>query len=549
MLINIILLLLGLGLVSELMPKNKAVYLWSAVLMAAVCYAIYQISFVVSPDLKIIYPWIQTPNLVINVNFHLDSLNLKFVVSWLIFCLLIIINNSFYPSENAKNTINGLVLLNVVFMLLLYFSENFIQFLIALGACDVLVFSSINNVEAKKRYIYNNFLADMGILSIAAVIVGQTGSIELPKNIADFANIKHCDFIAILFLACVFMKSAMFMFHTFALEMSSLKFNRLNFILFFTSPLAGYFALQSMQEILHISEYSYPLLQIFSVATMFWGAWGAIAVDNIKKKSVYFTMLFWGFLYACIGFDKVNIFSHSIFIIAFTFAQTLMLVNNAASNEISVSKMGGFLKNIKFTFLISIITLFCYIAVIYSSIAFAGFVAWLFLVLLIVASAHVYGQIYLGESHAGEKVAAMLKNPSIFLTLPILTVAAVIAYYFTPISKELLLILIVWWLLFNLRALRIFDKFYDYVWLQQSKFVDSIYEMIIITPIKAIGRVLWLIVDFVLIERTILSSINQAFRFLVFLFRKLHVGSFYSYLLFVLLGAFIIIFISILGGR
>ena len=82
-----------------------------------------------------------------------------------ILALLVLLQNTF-GAENAKNSLNGLVLLNLLSSLMLVFAGNYVQMLVAVGVCDVLVFSAVNNIEAKKKYIYANFLADIGLVSM-----------------------------------------------------------------------------------------------------------------------------------------------------------------------------------------------------------------------------------------------------------------------------------------------------------------------------------------------------------------------------------------------
>ncbi len=197
MLVNLLFLILGAGLVSELVPKNRLPVLWSLFSSAAVMYFIYRLYLLgAAPDFRLVYPWLKIPNLSINLEITVNAHNIYLVSALLALALLVLIQNTF-GSETAKNALNGLVLLNLLSALMLVFAANYIQMLVAVGVSDVLVFSIINNVEAKKRYIYANFLADIGLVSIFAVILGQSGNIELGP-LADYARLgQHKDFVAI----------------------------------------------------------------------------------------------------------------------------------------------------------------------------------------------------------------------------------------------------------------------------------------------------------------------------------------------------------------
>ena len=51
--------------------------------------------------------------------------------------------------------------------------------------------------------------------------------------------------------------------------------------------------------------------------------------------------------------------------------------------------------------------------------------------------------------------------------------------------------------------------------MQEEDYFEKLYNAVIITPIKILGRILWLLVDFILIERTIISSLNQGTALLI----------------------------------
>ena len=359
MLVELLILILGAGLISELVPKNRLPVLWSLFSAAAVSYFVYRLSLLGNaPDLYLNCPWLKIPNLAVNLEIVVNAGNIYLVFALSILALLVLLQNTF-GAENAKNSLNGLVLLNLLSSLMLVFAGNYVQMLVAVGVCDVLVFSAVNNIEAKKKYIYANFLADIGLVSIFAVILGQGGGLELDK-LPDYARFgHHKDFVAILLLLCIFVKTGLFLFHGAYTEMRTLGFNRLNYVLFTATPLTGYLLLLKTESLLQISPFSYPLLKIFALSSVLWGVWGALAIDNLKQKAVYFALMFWGLVYAFAAFGSRldSLQFASLLTAAFLFGQVLMLICAAASNETQVSETGGFLKSLKFTFLLALLVL------------------------------------------------------------------------------------------------------------------------------------------------------------------------------------------------
>lgn len=550
MLVELLILILGAGLISELVPKNRLPVLWSLFSAAAVSYFVYRLSLLGNaPDLYLNCPWLKIPNLAVNLEIVVNAGNIYLVFALSILALLVLLQNTF-GAENAKNSLNGLVLLNLLSSLMLVFAGNYVQMLVAVGVCDVLVFSAVNNIEAKKKYIYANFLADIGLVSIFAVILGQGGGLELDK-LPDYARFgHHKDFVAILLLLCIFVKTGLFLFHGAYTEMRTLGFNRLNYVLFTATPLTGYLLLLKTESLLQISPFSYPLLKIFALSSVLWGVWGALAIDNLKQKAVYFALMFWGLVYAFAAFGSRldSLQFASLLTAAFLFGQVLMLICAAASNETQVSETGGFLKSLKFTFLLALLVLAAFFSVLFKTAEGSPWLAGSYALLFAAASAHVLSQILLGESRADERVQAMLKNPPLPSWLPVAAAAAVLCWSFRLSPLWLTPLLAAWLGLFFLRPLRRLDALYDNDVLQEADYVGTAYELLIITPVKVIGRLLWLTVDFVFIERTIISSVQNALGFMIFLFRRIHSGTVTGMLLFMLLGFAVIGIVWLYGG-
>ncbi len=550
MLVELLILILGAGLVSELVPQNRMPVLWSLFSATAVFYFVYRLSLLgVAPDLYLNYPWLKTPNLAVNLELVVNAHNIYLIFALSILAGLVLLQNTF-GAENAKNSLNGLVLLNLLSSLMLVFAGNYIQMLVAVGVCDVLVFSAVNNIEAKKKYIYANFLADIGLVSIFAVILGQGGGLGLEK-LSDYARFgHHKDFVAILLLVCIFAKTGLFMFQGTYTEMRLLGFNRLNYVLYTATPLTGYLLLLKTESLLQISSFSYPMLKIFALSSVLWGAWGALAIDNLKQKAVYFALMFWGLVYAFAAFGNRlgSLEFAALLTAAFLFGQVLMLICMAASNETQVSETGGFLKALKWTLLLTLLVLAAFFSVLLKVRENCSWLAWGYVLLFMLTSAHILSQILLGESRADERVQAMLKNPSLPSWLPVAAAAVVLCRYFHLSLLSTILLLGAWIGLFFLRPLRRLDGLYNNDTLQEADYVGTAYELLIITPVKVIGRLLWLTVDFVFIERTIISSVQNALGFMIFLFRRIHSGTLTGALLFTLLGFAVIGIIWLYGG-
>ena len=78
---------------------------------------------------------------------------------------------------------------------------------------------------------------------------------------------------------------------------------------------------------------------------------------------------------------------------------------------------------------------------------------------------------------------------------------------------------------------------YEHEFIQTADLFSDFYRVFIIGPVKILGRVLWLTIDFLLIERTIINSLYRLVAVLINVFRRIHADSRIAWPLFILLGA------------
>ena len=91
-------------------------------------------------------------------------------------------------------------------------------------------------------------------------------------------------------------------------------------------------------------------------------------------------------------------------------------------------------------------------------------------------------------------------------------------------------------LLLVIHPLRGLSRFYADEELQLSEFFKRFYELLILTPITVLGRILWLTIDFVIIEHTIINSLSDMIKFLIRISQKIHQPQLLNYILLTLCG-------------
>lgn len=492
---------------------------------------------------KFTYHWITSRYNKADINIFSSAENYALIFPFFIMSALLVLDNLFYPLEPKKSSFSGLIVLNLACLILLICSRNFIQLLIGACAIDVLGFYVTDDMEAKKKYTFYNTIADLGLFMVFAVLWGYLGSMEISR-LSDFHKLgAHRDLIAILLIACVMIKSGMFMFQNQFLDFQGLSFNRLNMISFVSTPVVGIIILCKTYPLLEISRYSVPLIQIIAGASVFWGVCGALLIDNIKEKALYLNMMLYGTIYGLlsVGLIESTLLSE-LLVGGFLLVSCLMLVVISSSNENYVSRMGGFIRSLKWTFFVTLAVILAVFQVLIKNTTPENhYWMWGYAAALTLSLSYVLPQIYFGKSNADERVFAMLKNAFVSYWGPVLLIAAVWIYRQNLWNKTLYALCAAFALLLILRPLRRLGAAYDSEQIQETDFFESLYNIMLIAPIKILGRVLWLTIDFLIIEKTLINTLGKIMNFLIQAVQKINSGSVWNNIAFILLGWGIII--------
>lgn len=514
------------GMLAVLFPKDKFTLFIFAAVAASILALLYNFYILYPNKYQLSYPWLKQLGFEISIEIVFLKNNLLLISSVSVLSLVALLTAMVTPSERAKNNFAAMLIFNLLSIIFLVSSQNYIQLIIFLGIIDIIAFTLINDVGAKKRFVYSNFIADMGLVSVFALIIGQTASVDIAST--NLPQLAHKDYIVIVTLVCLFIKSGLFFFHNGLGELSSLSFNRLSFILFASSPLASFIVLLKLQPMLAQSSCYTDLLQIFSILSIVFGAYGALVIDNIKRKAVYFALSFWGIAYALSGFSYDDI---AYFLLgAFLFSQTLLIANEASSNVVFVSEMGSFAKSLKFVFALTALFSASYLAFVYN---LQNGYALLYGVLFMLASSQVIAQIYFGCNHADCRVWAKLHTPSFLIWTPVLLLAVFGGYLY---FQSTWFVFVGFAFLLLARPLRFLDRLYQKTIIQDTSFFTYFWELILILPLKIVGRILWLTVDFMFIEKTIISSVGSSFEWGIRVFNKLHSHKVAGYIVSILLA-------------
>ena len=544
MIANLFFSLIAAGFAAEAAAKARYERLWSFLLLGIL--ALLGFNFWENGRLGIVetfaFHWIDTSLMRIDVNLNTDAAVYGLAAPFVLLTGISVFYNTFYKAEADKLRLNGLLLLNLAAVILVICAQNFMQLLTAVCIADVLCLFMINDIEGKRRYVFYNLLADMGLFTLFALIWKQTGSISLSALSGYHQPGQYPELTVGLLLFCAFIKSGMFLFQGGFLNLAGLSFNRIFSVSYCATPLIGILLLIKAYPLLGNVAYAPVALELFGGLTLLWAFVGAISIDNLKDKALYFNLMFYALMVGLLslGLNPLLKLLPGLLLAGSLLNILWMMTAVSASNELFVSNMGDFARPLKTVFVLALLLTFALVQGITEAAAPQN-ERWVYVfeVVLLTALAHVLYQIFLGKTNADERVWAFLKNPPLLFLFPV--AAAVVfmiwqsGFYHAGVWYVYAAFLLV---LFSgpLRRLR---RLYDSEAVQEADWFDDMYETLLVAPVKILGRILWLTIDFLIIERTIVSSLSGGTALLVRILDRMHTGTWAGSLLYVSAGLLI----------
>lgn len=540
MIINVFYSLLLIGGAALLTPKEKLSKPFSFAFFAA--YAIMAFSFMegmlngqVSANA---YSWLHYRKMYVDISLSSNDSSYHALLPFVLMTGCSLFINIFNREEKTRIGFVTAAVFNLAALFFLQGSTNLIQLLIGSYIISFWGIYVIDNLEAREKFVYYNLLADTFLFAAFSIVYGFSGNVEL-KSLPDFSRLgAHKDLVVFLLLFSVFIKSGLFLFQNQFFDIASIGYNRILLFLSCSAPAAGVLILQKTQALLAVSGYSEMLLWGFAGASMVYAVIAGLLLDNIKFRMVCFYMLMYGFAYAA-AFSRPEL--NELLLCGYLGGLCLYTIYCASSNELYISKMGGFVKKMKFSFLLSLgwVPIFLQTADGFQS---CGSWTWSWLAADMLLLSHLLHQVYFGKARADEMVWALLKNASCYLTLPLfLGLSGFIAFYPPADTKLLYWGMSAFVLLMLAAPFRALRQFSDNESLQEDDYFERLYDWVLMTPLRITGRLLWLLVDFLIIERTIMNSVTRGMGFLVNMSQKLHTSTILSYVLMTLLGTSVII--------
>lgn len=478
------------GLSALLIKREALKKTLSFVVFAVLGYAFY-IFMEMGIDDKVIpntYSWLE--NLKLNLSFNLFNYQLLvpiFIIS--IACAFVAFLQSLPKSM-------GLIILNLAAIILLVCASNLVQIFLSLFFVEIIGLYLLDNKKNKNKYVYYNLVADFLIFFVFATIYSVNGRVDI-NNLSLGA---HKSLLSTVFFVAILMKMGAFIFYEYLYSIKDLKIFEIITFLYTSTPISALIIFYKLGFFLN-SDY----VTAIAILTSLLGLFSFLLQKSLKQKIIFLAISSYALILMCFNnFEYLTPILLSSFIISYI----LMLITISASDEYNISFMGQFIKKTKTlfaAFLVSIIFVIMALMQLPQNLFLI-----VYLVLLLVFVAHIVKIVFFAKNNVEERVWDNLKNPQIGFYIPLLLLWPSL---YTPYQN-----INIWYFgaVFVLSLI-----FYPIKCLNNIAYsikdnvFSAIFEYMLIIPIKIMGRVLWLTIDFLIIEKTFINYISKTNHFLI----------------------------------
>lgn len=469
--------------------------------------------------------WNSSPSGNIMFDIVSNTYNCKFIQPFFILTVLTLGYNVIFRNEERRCAFAAVTLFNLAALITMFTSNNLVQLLSGLFLIDILALLLIHDVENSKCYATFNLVADMVLFTVLAVVNCQLESLDM-RQILKYDRIGfHKDFVAIAGFFAVCIKFGLIPFHGGIQPLKEIRFHRLQNVLFLSSPAAALILLLKFNMLWQTSIYFKPMLHYICLLSIAWTSLFFWAAENLKLKIIYQQILFWALLVILLEKNNFvwNEFFSCLLIGQYLITSLLYYAYYQTNRNVSLLRI----KNCKLpnwqlkcaVCFSCLALLFCEINCIYPLLKEqSALFGWLII--------YVFALLQLLHQYTFGKSEDMQKNKhSTQIWYWVLTIAAV-AYIAGSLQITLSLfdsaVFCGAALLLFLPLPNFMNKIYSSQFVQDTDFFGTFYNYFIVKPLQWSGRVLAVIIDRMIIEKTVIGIsvflLNGAIR----LFRNMH---------------------------
>ncbi len=463
--------------------------------------------------------------------------NYIMIFPFFIVTLTAMLNNLFLNQEHQKKIFSALLCLNLVCLMMLISGNNFVQVMTFVFGVDILSQLLIKDIQASRRYTIYNLVADMGLFLVLAMVRGRLENLDIANIGRYYETGRHRDFLTAVILISLFIKSGFFLFQGYMLDLKGTRFHRLILIPYLSTPAVSLILLVKMYPLLVVSPMFYPVFDVVVTLSILWGFIACVIIDNLKEKTIYLNMMIMGLL-AKILESSDFIWNESfswMLVLGFLFNLCIYYLHYFAGRENDILLIARMRRGDPNLFRFVLVAWLIITAAFGAQLAevinernqiwIAGFGG-----LFLFAAAHMFSRMSCGRNEQTEKKSADLKP------LPVLMVVMAGAGAVLYLQRQFLgyavaamsiFVLLLFFCSTVCPALNLRLNVKN----QNLDFFTHVYKAVLTGPIEFVGRVLTVLVDFVLIEKTFTATFAWVSGLLIRVFRKISRGGAAYYML------------------
>ena len=456
-----------------------------------------------------------------------NAYNYALVLPCFLITLLGCLHNLLYRCEERKSAYISLLVFNLVALIVLITSNNFVQLISALFVVDILALFMIKDIKAAQGYLLLNMAADMMLFTVLALINSRVDSLDISEIMRYRQSGFHDDFAALTGLTAIFAKLGFAVFQIGNMALKDIRFHRMQNVLLLSSPMAALILLLKFNMLWRVSDYFNTYADVVCWITLLWAFVGSVTADNFQVKIVYWQMSFWALMVELLrfyGFAWISEFTY-LLLEMYVLLSTLYLLNFYNNRCKLVSQMMKLRlthkKRLASIVLISALVLAAMantLTLMYNN-ANRHYI-WAFAVLFGSSLAITIGQIlfYRGKRYVGVQHDIKFKWP---VLAELLLLCGALLYRAQWQNIQIWAVPAVFVLLLFIPWLRKTVYFYKVGWLQRGDILGRIYHALI-KSFRWCGRVFWLLFDRLFLEKIVLGSAIVLSGGCLRVFRRLH---------------------------
>lgn len=547
MILQLFTVLLSLSILSLLFKKRRYLRIFEFcffVTMGFLCFYIWNnpLSKQISQDL---IPWLPYEGFKANLNLSSSAelWSLMFILTGM--ATFVLGFNFMLHTEKRYSPFFSIVFMNLAFAILLYNSQDFLQLMAGSFGMTLLSFYGIENAQIRTKSLYYGFFTEMCLFSALAIVFSRLDNINLSSLQGFSQKGYHRDLIAILVLLTVFGKAGLILFQNKLLDMKKLPFSRIMNICFLGNIIGSVILFVKLQPLWQASKLSEIIIPAMLGLSLFWGFFGALIIDNIKAKALYLNLMLYSLVFMLLYHNGGHWDERVFYLFPLGMLLNFLLAIPVifASNEVYVSEMGGFAKYMKRNYLLTIFACLCWM-VFLNQIRPQGEENYIYIYegLVLTALAHILYRIYWGKENSGAYVIALLTN----MSTPIWAILMLgLGFGLWQCGTETPLLIYglygLWLVLSCLGIFRFLEPLDEMEIIQDTDFFKGLYHYVIVAPISLLGRILWLSIDFLIIERSVIGGISEMTTLAIRGLQRIQNTTWLNYLFMLLVGLAIIL--------